>query len=75
VSQRSIRIDVALAAMDLIAVETESVIEALGFLDRLRDEAFAQGMESIELAGMCFEVGNNGACVAMGSPSGSSLSR
>lgn len=51
---------VAFPAMSDIVIETETVVEALGFRFGRRDEELGEGFESFGVAGLDFEVGNDG---------------
>jgi hypothetical protein len=54
--QHAFRIGVTLATVDLIAVETKTIIETLWLVRRLADEALAQGPECVEFSRMRLEI-------------------
>jgi hypothetical protein len=57
--QRSLRVDVTLSAVNLVAIKTETIVKTLGLRRRLRDEPFTQISEGRELSSVNLEVGND----------------
>ena len=65
-SQQTIGIGIAFAAMGLVTVAAEPVIEGLGFLSGLFDKSKAEGGKRIQLPRRNFEIGNNRAAGVFG---------
>ena len=74
VSQEPSGVDIALTAVDLVAIETEAVVQNTALVRRRLGETLAQFSERLELALVDLEVRNDGATGigrghALGSPS------